>query len=226
MLNPPLLRPIAWSWPSFFGPRHCAGARAQWCCRSWRIHCPHRQPEPRTPSSIPHSRPSERSACELFIGSPKRSGRSRQGMPARYRYSTASTNSRLFLAVTPTCPSRPGRRSLRTPIGHREGHSGAFSQLRIKLTSMNDLANVLGIVTDPTGTSPEGRKVPRNGHSSLYRQEASRSEIANRLAKPCDQRPATLTASGIANDRSADISVSPSRRNLPPLNCAACTPEV
>src|SRR3954451_2463899 len=47
-----------------------------------------------------------------FFQAPNRSGRSRQGMPARYRYSTASTNSRLSLAVTPTHPSRPGRRSL------------------------------------------------------------------------------------------------------------------
>lgn len=44
--------------------------------------------------------------------SPKRSGRSRHGMPARYRNSTASTNSRLSFAVTPTCPGRPGRKSL------------------------------------------------------------------------------------------------------------------
>src|SRR6186997_1241932 len=33
-----------------------------------------------------------------FFQAPNRSGRSRQGMPARYRYSTASTNSRLSLA--------------------------------------------------------------------------------------------------------------------------------
>ncbi len=33
---------------------------------------------------------------------PKRSGRSRQGMPARYRYNTASTNRRLSRAVPPT----------------------------------------------------------------------------------------------------------------------------
>src|SRR4051794_14993484 len=47
-----------------------------------------------------------------FFQAPNRSGRSRQGMPARYRYSTASTNSRLSSAVTPTHPSRPGSRSL------------------------------------------------------------------------------------------------------------------
>ena len=29
VLNPPLLRPIAWSSPSFFGRRHCAGARVR-----------------------------------------------------------------------------------------------------------------------------------------------------------------------------------------------------
>src|SRR3954464_9599740 len=45
-----------------------------------------------------------------FFQAPNRSGRSRQGMPARYRYSTASTNKRLSLAVTPTCPARPGSR--------------------------------------------------------------------------------------------------------------------
>src|SRR5689334_1150796 len=47
-----------------------------------------------------------------FFQAPNRSGRSRQGMPARYRYSTASTNRRLSLAVTPTHPARPGSRSL------------------------------------------------------------------------------------------------------------------
>src|ERR1700722_1205523 len=36
VLNPPLLRPIAWSSPSFFERRRCAGVRARWCCRSWR----------------------------------------------------------------------------------------------------------------------------------------------------------------------------------------------
>src|SRR3954462_14037611 len=45
-----------------------------------------------------------------FFQAPNRSGRSRQGMPARYRYSTASTNKRSSLAVTPTCPARPGGR--------------------------------------------------------------------------------------------------------------------
>jgi hypothetical protein len=44
--------------------------------------------------------------------SPNRSGKSRQGMPERYRYSTASTNNRLSRAVTPTWPSRPGSKSL------------------------------------------------------------------------------------------------------------------
>src|SRR3954462_4248741 len=47
-----------------------------------------------------------------FFQVPNRSGRARQGMPARWRYGTASTNSRLSLAVTPTHPSRPGSRSL------------------------------------------------------------------------------------------------------------------
>jgi|SRR5947208_11496933 len=49
--------------------------------------------------------------CVLFQ-SPKRSGRSRQGAPQRYRHSTASTNSRLSLAFAPTWPSRPGSKSL------------------------------------------------------------------------------------------------------------------
>ena len=44
--------------------------------------------------------------------SPNRSGRSRHAIPARDRYHTASMNSRLSLAVPPTCPSRPGRNSL------------------------------------------------------------------------------------------------------------------
>ena len=34
VLNPPLLRPIAWFSPSFFGRRRCAGGRARSCCRS------------------------------------------------------------------------------------------------------------------------------------------------------------------------------------------------
>src|SRR3954451_22939767 len=45
-----------------------------------------------------------------FFQAPNRSGRSRQGVPARERCSTASTTSRSPLAVTPTCPSRPGSR--------------------------------------------------------------------------------------------------------------------
>ena len=44
--------------------------------------------------------------------SPKRSGRSHHAIPARYLYSTASTNNLLSLAVTPTWPSRPGSMSL------------------------------------------------------------------------------------------------------------------
>src|SRR6185437_5518880 len=42
--------------------------------------------------------------------SPNRSGKSRHGIPARYRYNTPSTNSRLSFAVTPTVSSRPGSR--------------------------------------------------------------------------------------------------------------------
>lgn len=43
---------------------------------------------------------------------PKLSGRSRQGVPVRYRCITASTNRRLFTAVTPTEPARPGNAPL------------------------------------------------------------------------------------------------------------------
>jgi hypothetical protein len=42
LLGPPRDRPIAWS-PSFFSRRHCVGGRAQWCCRSSRIHCRRRR---------------------------------------------------------------------------------------------------------------------------------------------------------------------------------------
>src|SRR3954449_12226900 len=56
-----------------------------------------------------------------FFQAPNRSGRSRQGMPARYRYSTASTSRRLSFAVTPTHPSRPGSRSL--ILSHRSSRS-------------------------------------------------------------------------------------------------------
>src|SRR6476646_2199154 len=48
----------------------------------------------------------------IFVPSPNRSGRSRHDIPVRKRYSTASTNSRLSAAVTPTEPSRPGNRFL------------------------------------------------------------------------------------------------------------------
>src|SRR3954467_2910906 len=50
-----------------------------------------------------------------FFQSPTRACRSRQGMPARERYSTAATNRRLSFAVTPTHPSRPGSRSVILP---------------------------------------------------------------------------------------------------------------
>src|SRR5215831_8508027 len=43
---------------------------------------------------------------------PNRSGRSRQGMPVRATYRTASTNNRLSAAIPPCCPGRPGSRSL------------------------------------------------------------------------------------------------------------------
>jgi hypothetical protein len=60
VLNPPLLRPIAWSSPSFFERRRCADAHARWCCRSWRIHCPHRPPAFRRASSIRRSQREKR----------------------------------------------------------------------------------------------------------------------------------------------------------------------
>lgn len=43
VLNPPRGRPIASSFPSFFGRRHCADGRARWCCRSSRVHHRHRR---------------------------------------------------------------------------------------------------------------------------------------------------------------------------------------
>ena len=48
----------------------------------------------------------------ITLKAPKRSGKSRHGIPERYRYNTAWTKSRLSLAVTPTVPIRPGNRSL------------------------------------------------------------------------------------------------------------------
>ena len=65
VLSPPLLRPIAWSSPSFFQRRHCAGAHARWCCRSWRIRCPRRRPASRRASSIRRSWPSAKSGVNL-----------------------------------------------------------------------------------------------------------------------------------------------------------------
>ena len=51
----------------------------------------------------------QREAVTSYLGSPKRSGRSRQGMPARYRYSTASTDTDMPLTagqkVLDTLPS-------------------------------------------------------------------------------------------------------------------------
>ena len=41
---------------------------------------------------------------------PKKGGRSRHGLPVRAIHNTASTNSRLSFAVTPTVSSRPGKR--------------------------------------------------------------------------------------------------------------------
>src|ERR1700720_659774 len=38
VLNPPLLRPIAWSSPSFFERRRCADVRVRWCCRTSRMN--------------------------------------------------------------------------------------------------------------------------------------------------------------------------------------------
>ena len=43
---------------------------------------------------------------------PKRYGKSRYGIPERYRYNTASTNNLLSLAVTPTVLARPGKQIL------------------------------------------------------------------------------------------------------------------
>src|SRR5439155_25571506 len=45
VLNPPLLRPIASSWPTFFGLRLSADGRARWSNRSSRIRCRHRRPD-------------------------------------------------------------------------------------------------------------------------------------------------------------------------------------
>jgi hypothetical protein len=61
------------------------------------------------PFQTPLADPRENRVWTAFH-EPKRSGRSRHGIPARYRYKTASTNSRLSLAVTPTVSSRPGKR--------------------------------------------------------------------------------------------------------------------
>lgn len=44
VLNPPLLRPMAWASPSFFERLRCAGEHAQSCCRSWRTRCRHLWP--------------------------------------------------------------------------------------------------------------------------------------------------------------------------------------
>jgi hypothetical protein len=44
VLRPPLLLPIAWSSPAFFGRRNYVGGRVLLCCRSWHIHYPRRRP--------------------------------------------------------------------------------------------------------------------------------------------------------------------------------------
>ena len=78
------------------------------------IHCRHGPPVPRKCAASRHSCSSVCGGVWSTRQSPKRSGNSRQAMPARYRYrySTASTNRRLSFAVLPTCPIRPGSQSL------------------------------------------------------------------------------------------------------------------
>jgi len=65
VLNPPLLRPIAWSSLSFFERRRCADVRVRWCCRSSRIRCPRRRPAFRRASSIRRSWPARKSGVNL-----------------------------------------------------------------------------------------------------------------------------------------------------------------
>src|SRR5215831_8112652 len=65
----------------------------------------------------------------VFFQSPKRSGKSRQGIPARYRYTTASTNRQLSRAVTPTSPAFLGSKSLMRSHYHRVVHIGSCVSL-------------------------------------------------------------------------------------------------
>lgn len=108
--RPPLLRPIACA-PFFLTLPRCAGAPAQSCGRSWRIQGRHAGQFLENLFPHPALRPTAEPRCTTRK-SPNRPGNSRHGIPARYRYSTASTNRRLSFAVPPTCPSRPGSRSL------------------------------------------------------------------------------------------------------------------
>jgi len=70
----------------FWAPALCC-ARAQWCCRSCVVPCPHNgRPEISTPSSTRATPGLKRENRLNFIYRiAESSGRSRQGMPARYR---------------------------------------------------------------------------------------------------------------------------------------------
>src|SRR6516162_1681787 len=63
VLNPPLLRPIAWFSLSFFERQHCVGGHARWYCRSWRIHCQHRLLTSQISSSRLRFLPNGKIAC-------------------------------------------------------------------------------------------------------------------------------------------------------------------
>ena len=70
----------------------------------------------------------------VLFQSPKLSGRSRQGIPVRYRCITASTNRRLSTAVTPTEPARPGNSFLIRSHWSSRSWWGRMGRPLLKLT--------------------------------------------------------------------------------------------
>ena len=100
LLKPPLLHPIACS----FFPALCWWDGIFIVTFMWQHF---KNPLPHTCFS---PQPLKRVCATLK--SPKRYGKSRYGIPERYRYNTASTNKLLSFAVTPTVLARPGKQIL------------------------------------------------------------------------------------------------------------------
>lgn len=87
----------------FFWHHRSIDGRARSCCRPLRIRCRHRLNR----------------QWGLFQ-SPRLSGKSRQGLPVRWQWSTASTKRRLSATVTPTEPAPQKTVLGAAPHSHRD----------------------------------------------------------------------------------------------------------